>query len=52
MHGLNQRPALLLAHALTVFGGLTANTRFNRVERGDPPQGFFGDRDLVATKTS
>src|SRR5271157_1705812 len=44
VHGLNQRPALLLAHALTVFGGLTANARFNRVQRGDPPQGFFGDR--------
>src|ERR1700723_4112512 len=44
MHGLNQRPAFLLAHALTFFGGLTANARFNRVERGDPLQGFFGDR--------
>jgi hypothetical protein len=47
MHGLNQRPALLLAHALTLFGGLTANARFNRVERGDPSQGFQEDHQKI-----
>jgi hypothetical protein len=46
MHGLNQRPALLLAYAPTFFGGLAADVGLNRIERGNPPQGFFGNRRL------
>src|SRR6202035_2635642 len=44
MHGLNERPALFMAHTLTFLGGLTANAGLDRVQRGDPPHGFFGDR--------
>src|SRR6202035_4743587 len=44
MHGLNERPALFMAHTLTFLGGLTANAGLDRVQRGDPLHGFFGDR--------
>jgi len=44
MHGLDERPALFMAHALTFFGGLTTYARLDRVQRGDPLHGLFGDR--------
>jgi len=44
MHGHDERPALFMAHALTFFGGLPTNAGLDRVQRGDPFHGFFGDR--------
>src|ERR1700690_4067962 len=44
MHGLDERPALLMAHALTFLSGLTANAGLDRVQFGDPLHGFFRDR--------
>ena len=46
VHGLNQRPTLLMAHALTFAGGLAADSGLDRVELGDPAQGLLGNRRL------
>ena len=43
MHGLDERPALFMAHALTFLGGLTADAGLVLVQLGDPLHGFFRD---------
>ena len=46
VHRLDNRPTALLTCQPAIFGGLTANVRFNRIECRDAPKCFLSQRGL------